>query len=72
MTQPKELSQALAAARGLNKHSIVEVITSRGTNVAQHRSMQETVKAAVLEALNQALTETNNKLRQEVRSRMFD
>lgn len=51
VTQPGELAQALGAARGLNKHSIVEVITSRQTNVAQHRSIQNSVKEAVLEAL---------------------
>lgn len=51
MTQPEELSQALKAARGLNKHSIVEVMTSHHDNVTQHRDIQDKVKQAVLRAL---------------------
>ena len=58
VNQPQELSKALAAARGLNKHSVVEVITSRETNVGQHRDIQEAVKEAVLHALKEH-TETH-------------
>jgi len=52
VTQPGELAGALKAARGLNKHSVVEVITNRETNVAQHRAIQDSVRAAVRTALS--------------------
>ena len=51
VTTPEGLAPALAAARGLNTHSIVEVVTARGQNVAHHRSIQESVRQAVLRAL---------------------
>lgn len=51
VTQPNELRTALEAARGLNQHSVVEVITSREANVAQHRSIQEVVRQAVCAAV---------------------
>ena len=51
MTTPEGLAPALAAARGMNTHSIVEVVTARGRNVAHHRSIQEAVRQAVLQAL---------------------
>ena len=50
VTQPGQLEPALRAARGLNKHSIVEVVTSGEDNVAQHRAVQEQIKQAVLQA----------------------
>jgi len=51
VTQPGELAGALKAARGLNKHSVVEVVTSRETNVQQHRAIQNSIMEAVRAAL---------------------
>lgn len=51
VTTPQELTPALAAARGLNKHSVVEVVTSRETNVRNHLDIQEAVRRAVGSAL---------------------
>ena len=52
VTKPSELGNALNVARGLNQHSVVEVITSRDLNVGQHRSIQEAVRQAVCAALS--------------------
>ena len=51
VTQPGELAGALKAARGLNKHSVVEVVTSRESNVQQHRDIQAAIREAVATAL---------------------
>ncbi len=42
-----DLSRALSAAWGLNRHSVVEVTTDRGTNVDLHKRMQVQVLRAV-------------------------
>ena len=52
VTQRADLSKALKAAWALNKHSIVEVITQRDSNVEHHRRIQNSVKGAVLRALH--------------------
>lgn len=52
VTQRGELRKALLAAWALNKHSVVEVITQRDSNVGHHRAIQDRVKQAVLRALH--------------------
>ncbi len=54
VTEPGGLRGALAAAWGLNRHSVVEVVTARRANVAHHRQIQAVVSAAVLRALHLA------------------
>jgi len=54
VTEPGALRGALAAAWGLNRHSVVEVATARRANVAHHRTVQAAVGAAVLRALRLA------------------
>lgn len=51
VTERGDLRKALQAAWTLNKHSVVEVITNRDSNVTHHRSIQERVRQAVLRAL---------------------
>ena len=51
ITTPGDLAPALTAARGLNKHSVVEVITSRDGNMQQHKAIQAAVRRAVVGAL---------------------
>lgn len=45
MTAPGALAPALRAAWGLNRHSVVEVVTDRGTNVELHRLVQVCARA---------------------------
>lgn len=52
VARPADLAPALRSAWDLNRHSVVEVVTSRETNVEQHRAIQATVRAAVLRALH--------------------
>lgn len=49
------LRTALRAAWGLNRHSVVEVVTDRASNVARHREVQGEVQRAVGHALALAL-----------------
>lgn len=51
VTERGDLRKALQAAWALNKHSVVEVITQRDSNVTHHRRIQERVRRAVLSAL---------------------
>ena len=51
MTERQGLHSALQAAWALNKHSVVEVIVGRDSNVERHRSIQAQVKDSVLRAL---------------------
>lgn len=51
VTERGDLRKALQAAWALNKHSVVEVITNRNSNVTHHRAIQERVRQAVLRAL---------------------
>lgn len=50
VTSPDDLPRALRAAWGLNRHSVVEVVTSRGDNFDLHRALQAEVAAAVRHA----------------------
>jgi isochorismate synthase/2-succinyl-5-enolpyruvyl-6-hydroxy-3-cyclohexene-1-carboxylate synthase/2-succinyl-6-hydroxy-2,4-cyclohexadiene-1-carboxylate synthase/O-succinylbenzoate synthase len=50
-----ELAEALRAAWGLNRHSVVEVATERGANVAHHRAIAAAAAAAVEGALGALL-----------------
>lgn len=45
-----DLELALQMAWGLNKHSVVEVVTSRDANVEDHRAIQHHVREAVAAA----------------------
>ncbi|KAK9837268.1 hypothetical protein WJX81_002656 [Elliptochloris bilobata] len=54
VAEPEGLCGALAAAWGLNRHSVVEVATARRANVAHHRQVQAAVGAAVARALRLA------------------
>ena len=49
------LRTALRAAWGLNRHSVVEVVTDRASNVERHRQVQGEVQRAVGHALALAL-----------------
>ena len=51
VTERADLRKALQAAWALNKHSVVEVITQRDSNVGHHRSIQERVRQSLLRAL---------------------
>lgn len=55
VVRPADLAPALRSAWDLNRHSVVEVITNRETNVEQHRALQAAVRAAVLRALHAAV-----------------
>lgn len=46
-----DLHAALRSAWGCNRHSVIEVVTSRASNVQRHREVQAEVKAAVERAL---------------------
>ncbi|GAX86654.1 hypothetical protein CEUSTIGMA_g14062.t1, partial [Chlamydomonas eustigma] len=46
VTTSQDLHRALTAAWGLNRHSVVEVITDRGTNLDFHRKIQGQVSRA--------------------------
>jgi isochorismate synthase/2-succinyl-5-enolpyruvyl-6-hydroxy-3-cyclohexene-1-carboxylate synthase/2-succinyl-6-hydroxy-2,4-cyclohexadiene-1-carboxylate synthase/O-succinylbenzoate synthase len=50
VTAPDDLSRALRAAWGLNRHSVVEVVTSRADNLGLHKALQSEVAAAVRRA----------------------
>ena len=50
VSSPGGLKPALTAAWGLNRHSVVEVVTDRQSNTALHRQVQGAVAAAVREA----------------------
>ena len=50
VTRLEELSPALHTAWNLHRHSVVEVITGRDTNVDQHRQLQASVQDAVRHA----------------------
>ena len=52
------LQSALKAAWALNKHSVVEVIVGRDSNVEHHRNIQAAVKAAVLRTLHTVTAQT--------------
>ena len=43
----EELRAALKSAWGLNRHSVIEAITDRGSNVDNHRRIQEEVKKVI-------------------------
>ena len=51
VTERQGLGSALQAAWALNKHSVVEVVVGRDSNVEHHRNIQAQVKASVLRAL---------------------
>lgn len=46
-----ELSPALQSAWALHRHSVVEVVTGRDSNVDQHRQLQAAVQQAVRHAM---------------------
>ncbi len=46
-----ELSPALQTAWALHRHSVVEVITARDSNVDQHRQLQSAIQQAVQHAM---------------------
>jgi isochorismate synthase/2-succinyl-5-enolpyruvyl-6-hydroxy-3-cyclohexene-1-carboxylate synthase/2-succinyl-6-hydroxy-2,4-cyclohexadiene-1-carboxylate synthase/O-succinylbenzoate synthase len=50
VTSPEDLPRALRAAWGLNRHSVVEVVTARADNLGLHKSLQSEVAAAVRRA----------------------
>ncbi|KAK9806829.1 hypothetical protein WJX72_004058 [[Myrmecia] bisecta] len=54
VTQQSELGPALAGAWGLNRHSVVEVVTDRTTNVDYHRQIQQAVARTTRRALKAA------------------
>ena len=47
----EELQPALRSAWALHRHSVVEVITGRDSNVDQHRQLQHSVQHAVKHAM---------------------
>eukprot|EP00887_Chlorella_sp_A99_P005642 scaffold1.g5642.t1 len=51
VTATVELEPALASAWGLNRHSVIEVITDRGSNLDKHRAVQAEVQRAMHAAL---------------------
>ena len=51
VSSPEELSPALHSAWALHRHSVVEVITGRDSNVDQHRQLQAAVQQAVSHAI---------------------
>lgn len=50
MTSAAALGQALRSAWGLNRHSVVEVMTSRAANVDHHKQIQAAVARAAQHA----------------------
>ena len=50
VTAVQELAGALHAAWALKRHSVLEVITARDSNVDQHRQLQAAVQQAVRQA----------------------
>ena len=52
VTSLEELAPALHTAWALHRHSVVEVITARESNVAHHRQLQASVQQAVRHAMN--------------------
>lgn len=50
-----ELRKALHSAWGLNRHSVIEVVTSRTSNVDRHREVQAAVQSAVTSILRKRL-----------------
>jgi isochorismate synthase/2-succinyl-5-enolpyruvyl-6-hydroxy-3-cyclohexene-1-carboxylate synthase/2-succinyl-6-hydroxy-2,4-cyclohexadiene-1-carboxylate synthase/O-succinylbenzoate synthase len=51
VASPAELRIALNSAWGLNRHSVVELVTDRAANVAWHREVQASARQAVARAL---------------------
>lgn len=47
---PEQFATALQSAWGLNRHSVVEAVTTRDSNVALHRQLQSGVQRAVQQA----------------------
>lgn len=54
----EELQPALQSAWALHRHSVVEVITGRDSNVDQHRQLQTAVQHAVKRAMKLLTTPT--------------
>ena len=54
----EELQPALQSAWALHRHSVVEVITGRDSNVDQHRQLQTAVQHAVKRAIKLLTTPT--------------
>lgn len=54
----EELQPALQSAWALHRHSVVEVITGRDSNVDQHRQLQTAVQHAVKNAMKLLTTPT--------------
>ena len=50
VTAAEDLAGALHSAWALKRHSVLEVITGRDTNVDQHRQLQAAVQQAVHQA----------------------
>lgn len=50
VTAVQDLTGALQSAWSLKRHSVVEVITGRDSNVDQHRQLQAAVQQAVHQA----------------------
>lgn len=55
VSSPEELRTALKSAWGLNRHSVIEAITDRGSNVDNHRQVQATVKEAIRATVTQRM-----------------
>ena len=51
VTELEELQPALHSAWALHRHSVVEVITGRDSNVDQHRQLQTAVQCAIKHAM---------------------
>ena len=47
MSSTAELEPALRTAWGVNRHSVIEVVTDRGSNLDRHRQVQAAVQAVV-------------------------
>ena len=61
VTERQGLHSALKAAWALNKHSVVEVIVGRDSNVEHHRNIQAAVKTAVLRTLHTLTPDTTGR-----------
>ncbi len=57
-----ELSPALQSAWALHRHSVVEVVTGRDSNVEQHRQLQAAVQQAVRHAMRLLTVSTPGEL----------
>lgn len=55
-----ELKQALTSAWNFNRHSVIEVITDRKSNVARHREIQAEVMAALQGVFEESLGREND------------